>query len=53
MEIILIILVVALIFAGLFKLTSGILKVVFGVLLCIVTFPWGPIIYLLWKILKK
>ena len=39
--------------AIMWKVTTGVLKTIFFVALFILTFPWGPIIYLLWKILKK
>jgi len=53
MEFILIALL-AIIFVGImWKVTKGVLKTIFFIALVILTFPWGPIIYLLWKILKK
>ncbi|MCL2299852.1 MAG: hypothetical protein FWC27_06870 [Firmicutes bacterium] len=39
--------------AIMWKVTTGVLKTIFFVALFILTFPWGPIIYLLWKIFKK
>ena len=53
MEFVLLLLLAIIFVAIMWKVTSGVLKVIFFVALFILTFPWGPIIYLLWKIAKK